>query len=112
MAKENKPRKKPTRSERKALRERQEESRRVAQESTQTTEKKKDENAKKVVKQPGPVGEYLRGVRSELRAVTWPSTKERRNASVAVFAALIFFGVLIYALDTGIVPLLGWYVSL
>lgn len=110
MAKENKPKKKPTRSERKELRARQEASRQVqeAQPEKHSVEKKKE----KPVREAGPVGQYLRGVRSELHAVTWPSPKERRNATVAVMAALVFFGVLIYALDTAIVPLLGWYVSI
>jgi preprotein translocase subunit SecE len=109
MAKENKPRKKPTRGERKAAAARKAEQQATNEQSNVAQAQKKEE---KKPHAPSMPESYLKGVRSELKAMTWPSPKERRNASIAVFAALIFFGVLIYALDTGIVPVLGWYASI
>ncbi len=47
---------------------------------------------------------YLKNVRSELKRVVWPTKSEVINYSLVVVATLIFFGVLIYIVDTLIIP--------
>ena len=60
----------------------------------------------------GVVTGYFGDVRSEMRQVTWPSRTELRNYSLAVIASLIFFGVLIWLVDTGFVAALVQFTSL
>ena len=55
---------------------------------------------------------YFSDVRVEMRQVTWPSRPELRNYSVAVVASLIFFGVLIWLVDTGFIAALVQYTGL
>ncbi|MDO5044731.1 MAG: preprotein translocase subunit SecE [Coriobacteriia bacterium] len=55
---------------------------------------------------------YLKGVRSELNRVVWPSKEDVLNYTIVVIATLIFFGVLIYIVDTLIVPLFLAFSSL
>lgn len=43
--------------------------------------------------------DYIKGVRSELKRVVWPTRKELVNASLIVIGALIFFGVFIAIID-------------
>jgi preprotein translocase subunit SecE len=50
---------------------------------------------------------FLREVRSEMKRVTWPTRQDVLQWSGVVVAALIFFGVYVYILDSGIItPLL------
>ena len=60
----------------------------------------------------GRIRNHLRAVRAEMRRVTWPSKTELTNYSVAVVAMLIFFGVAVWAVDTGFVALLVAYTGL
>ncbi|GIU84358.1 MAG: hypothetical protein KatS3mg008_1133 [Acidimicrobiales bacterium] len=45
------------------------------------------------------VRQFLREVRGELRKVVWPTREETVNYSVVVLATLVFFTLLIFALD-------------
>ncbi len=56
--------------------------------------------------------QYLRDVRVELKRVIWPTRREVLNSSLVVISALLFFGVLIYLVDTGIVPVLSAFSKL
>lgn len=56
--------------------------------------------------------QYLRDVRVELKRVIWPTKHEVLNSSLVVISALLFFGVLIYLVDTGIVPVLSVFSKL
>lgn len=49
---------------------------------------------------------YLKDVRSEVKRVVWPTKQEVINSSLVVVAALVFFGVFIYLIDTAVVPAL------
>ena len=51
-------------------------------------------------------------VRIELRRVTWPTKNDVLNKTLVVIGTLIFFGVLIYIIDTAIVPLLYAFASI
>ncbi len=51
---------------------------------------------------------YLRGVRSEMQRVVWPTRRELINASLVVVGALVFFGVIIAIIDNIIIIPLDW----
>jgi preprotein translocase subunit SecE len=55
---------------------------------------------------------YLHAVRVELKRVSWPTGREVRNQTITVLVALVFFGLLIYLVDSGINPLLLAYSKL
>jgi preprotein translocase subunit SecE len=68
-----------------------------------------------VAKKPGFFGRiknYLHDVSVELKRVTWPSAQERNSYTVAVLIMLLVFGVVIWAVDTGIVALLVGFTGL
>lgn len=60
----------------------------------------------------GRIKNYLHDVRVELKRVTWPSPEERNSFTVAVMIMLVVFGVVIWAVDTGIVALLVGFTGL
>ena len=60
----------------------------------------------------GRIKNYLSDVSTELKRVTWPSAEERNSFTVAVIAMLLVFGVVIWAVDTGIVALLVGFTGL
>ena len=75
----------------------------------------KDANKPAVQKKPGPIKRlmnYFSDVRTELRRVTWPSRQETSSYTAAVIVMLIVFGVVIWAVDTGIAALLVAFTSL
>lgn len=51
----------------------------------------------------GRLGTYFAGVRTEMHRVVWPSSSELAGFSVAVIATIIFFGLVTWLVDTGIV---------
>ncbi|NTU89143.1 MAG: preprotein translocase subunit SecE [Actinobacteria bacterium] len=55
---------------------------------------------------------YIHNVRAELKRVTWPTKSEVVNSSLVVVGALVFFGVMIYIVDSAIVPALVAYQGL
>jgi preprotein translocase subunit SecE len=68
--------------------------------STAVKETKKD-------KKPGRIRTFFKGVRTEMRRVTWPSRQDVARWSGVVVVALLFFGVFVAVLDNFIVtPLL------
>jgi len=69
--------------------------------------KKADKN-----KKPGlfeRLKDYLHNVKLEMKRVTWPTKQEVINCSIIVVCTLIFFGVFIFLIDSGIVALLELY---
>jgi preprotein translocase subunit SecE len=52
---------------------------------------------------------YLKNVRQEIKRTTWPSRDEVWRMSLIVVGALLFFGVLIFAVDQLMTFLLGLY---
>ena len=66
----------------------------------------KEEIAKRENSFFGRVRRYFRDVRSEMSRVVWPSKTELTNYSIAVIAMLVIFGVVVWAVDTGLVALL------
>jgi preprotein translocase subunit SecE len=55
---------------------------------------------------------YLRSVRQEIRRTSWPSGSEVLRMSGIVIGALLFFGVIIYSLDSIMTQLVAWYARL
>ena len=71
--------------------------------------KPKAEEAKRGSRMPAfmqRIAGYFSDVRTELRRVTWPTSREVRSYSVCVIAMLVVVGVAIWLVDTGIVGLL------
>ena len=68
--------------------------------------------AAKAPKKRNRFSQYFADVRSEMHRVTWPSREELRSYSVAVIAALVVFGVVIWLVDTGFVSLLVGFTGL
>lgn len=84
-----------------------------------STGKKSDEvkkaDAKKSNKKPNILKrftQYLKEVRTELKRVTWPTKQDIIKSSLVVVGALVFFGLLIFAIDSAVVPLLTAYSGL
>ncbi len=50
--------------------------------------------------------EYLKGVRTELRKVVWPTRKETLRYTVIVIVVCLFFALFFWLLDTGFLALL------
>ena len=46
-------------------------------------------------------GEYLKGVRAELRKVTWPSKKEAVKLTAIVLVVCAIFALFFWLVDTG-----------
>ena len=57
----------------------------------------------------GRIGQWFRDVFTEMKRVVWPTPKELRNYSFAVIGLLIFFGVVVWIVDTGVVAGLVQY---
>lgn len=56
---------------------------------------------------------FLRDVRSEMKRVTWPTRQDVLQWSGVVVAALLFFGIYVYILDSGIItPILVAFAGL
>ena len=55
---------------------------------------------------------YFKGVKSEIKRVTWPTKNELVKYTGAVLGMLVFFGVLIAVVDAVIVPVLYAYQGL
>ena len=78
-------------------------------------EAKKKDAKKADSKKPGLVERartYFKGVKSEIKRVTWPTKNELVKYTGAVLGMLVFFGVLIAVLDAVIVPVLYAYQGL
>jgi len=54
----------------------------------------------------GGFGEYLKGVRTELKKVVWPTRKETYKYTLVVLFVCLVFCVLFWLLDTGFLALL------
>jgi len=54
----------------------------------------------------------VKGVRGEMKRVVWPTREELWHMSLVVVGTLIFFGLIIFAVDSGIVPVLDAFSSL
>ena len=76
---------------------------------------KKADSKKADSKKPGLVERartYFKGVKSEIKRVTWPTKNELVKYTGAVLGMLVFFGVLIAVVDAVIVPVLYAYQGL
>lgn len=87
------------------------------EERVKKAEAKAEAKKKKKKNRRGPkfiwkIVDYFKSVKVEMKRVTWPSKNEVGKMSLVVIVALVFFGVLIFAVDSLIVPLLDLYSSL
>lgn len=74
----------------------------VAAERAAAAAKKSDDSDKN----PGlfkRIGNWFHDVITEMKRVVWPTPKELRNYSFAVIGLLLFFGIVVWLVDTGIV---------
>ena len=78
-------------------------------------EAKKKDAKKADSKKPGLVERartYFKGVKSEIKRVTWPTKNELVKYTGAVLGMLVFFGVLIAVVDAVIVTVIYAYQGL
>jgi len=54
----------------------------------------------------GGLREYFRGVRVETKKVVWPTRKELLSYTIVVFIACAFFGLFLWAVDTGFLAII------
>lgn len=54
------------------------------------------------VEKKSKLATYLKGVRTEMKKVVWPTKKELFNYTVTVLVFSILFSILVYLLDLGI----------
>lgn len=83
--------------------------------SAAAEQKKKESKKDSKNKKPGLAERatvYFKGVKSEIKRVTWPSKDELVKYTGAVVGMLIFFGILIAIVDAVIVPVLYAYQGL
>lgn len=59
----------------------------------------------------GKARNYFRGVRSELKKVSWPTRKELTKYTIVVLAVVAIMTVLIWVLDLGFHGILNLFVS-
>ena len=81
----------------------------VAAEAKKKDAKKADSKKPGLVERARP---YCKGVKSEIKRVTWPTKNELVKYTGAVLGMLVFFGVLIAVVDAVIVPVLYAYQGL
>ena len=95
-------------------REAKEQQRRIerARKATSKAEKKKDRPERRGPKFFWRIVDYFKSVKVEMKRVSWPSRTEVWKMSVVVVVALVFFGVLIWLVDTAVTPVLVWVSSL
>jgi len=60
----------------------------------------------KAVKKTNKVADYLRGVKTELKKVVWPTKKETIRYTEVVLLVCAFFALFFWLLDTGFLALL------
>jgi preprotein translocase subunit SecE len=81
------------------------------------SEQKKPEkkSVKKADTKPGAFQRllnYVKAVKTELSRVIWPTRDELVRMSIIVVCTLLFFGVLIFLVDSGVTPLLNLFSQL
>jgi preprotein translocase subunit SecE len=57
-------------------------------------------------KKGGGLKEYFKGVKIETKKVVWPTRKELLSYTIIVFVACVFFGLLIWGVDTAVLAAL------
>jgi len=71
----------------------------IKAEKEKEKEKKKAAAARARRERPN-FGEYMRGVRTEIKKVVWPTRKEMGSFTVVVLLACAFFAILFAAVDS------------
>ncbi len=56
--------------------------------------------------------EYLNGVQSEMKKVSWPSKDEVKDATILVVVFSIFFAIVVKLFDLGLDKILGLVLNL
>lgn len=54
------------------------------------------------------IKDYFRGVKADLKKVTWPSKEQMKNNTVVIITFIILIGIFLFAFDS----LFAWLVSL
>ena len=51
---------------------------------------------------------FIRGVKEEMKKVTWPTGKQLRRDAMIVIQTSIIFAILFYVMDTGVQTVFSW----
>lgn len=76
--------------------------------ASQSKNKPVKAKSKKEIKKEGALsrfGGYIKDVKAELHRVVWPTKNDVVSYTLVVLSTLIFFGVLIYIIDSLVVPI-------
>ncbi|MGX7418892.1 preprotein translocase subunit SecE [Carnobacterium gallinarum] len=57
------------------------------------------------------MGKFLKGVKSEMKQVTWPTGKELRKYTMTVFGTVFFFVIFFMVVDFGIKSILDLFIK-
>lgn len=60
----------------------------------------------------GKLGQFFRGVLSEMRKTSWPKRKELTRYTIIVITTLLFMAAFFMVVDLGVSKLLRWYLEL
>jgi preprotein translocase subunit SecE len=63
---------------------------------------------------PGRIGQFLHDVRTEMKRVSWPGTREVQNTTIITLIAVIFFAVYLFLVDQALSRLilgLDWVIE-
>ena len=74
--------------------------------ATANTKNAKKKPGAQPEKKKGGFKEYFRGVKLETKKVVWPTRKELISYTIVVFIACAFFGLFLWAIDTGILAII------
>ena len=83
--------------------------------SKQTKSTKSSKSAKAAPKKPNAFQRffaYLKNVRQEINRTSWPSRAEVMRMSAIVIGALLFFGIIIFGLDSIMTRFVAFYAKL
>ncbi|MGI6737313.1 MAG: preprotein translocase subunit SecE [Anaerovoracaceae bacterium] len=81
------------------------EERRARRQQARSEARSRRQQSSEESEQGGLIG-YLRGVRTEMKKVVWPTRKELGSYTVVVIAACAFFALLFWGIDSGFLAIL------
>ncbi|MCL1981684.1 MAG: preprotein translocase subunit SecE [Clostridiales bacterium] len=78
-----------------------------AKDAKEAKDAKKKQIAQAAQKKRTTPGEYMRGVRTEMKKVVWPTRKEIGSFTAVVVLACTFFAIFFGAVDFGVIKALN-----
>lgn len=70
--------------------------------SATKADSKKSAKADKKQKKPSKIKKFFKDLKAEIKKIVWPTKKQVVNNTVVVLIAMVFSGVFIWGIDTGL----------